>query len=138
MLKLKRFIFSLQFICLLLASASIIYSGCSNVSPETGILHGIVSIGPISPVERPGEVYDIPCEVYEARKIMIYTEEASRLIQQVDIDCDGRYKTDLKPGIYTVDINRIGIDSSSDVPQKVEIKSGLTTRLDIDIDTGIR
>ncbi|MFC1994361.1 hypothetical protein ACFLVI_03760 [Chloroflexota bacterium] len=134
----KKFIFSILFVCLLLASASILYSGCSNTSPETGILHGIVSIGPIFPVERPGETYTVPCEVYEARKIMIYTEEASRLIQQVDIDCDGRYKTDLKPGIYTVDINRLGIDSSPDVPLKVEIKSGLTVRLDVDIDTGIR
>ena len=44
----------------------------------------------------------------------------------------------LKPGTYTVDINRIGMDSSDDVPQRVEIQLGITTRLDIDIDTGIR
>jgi hypothetical protein len=44
----------------------------------------------------------------------------------------------LKPGIYTVDINRIGMDSSSDVPKQVEIKPDVTVSLDIDIDTGIR
>ena len=35
-----------------------------------------------------------------------------------------------------VDINRIGVDSSSDIPKQIEIQSGITVRLDID--TGIR
>ena len=87
---------------------------------------------------RPGEIVEVPCEVYEARKIMVYDKSGNKLIQQVDIDCDGRYAVKLSPGTYNVDINRIGIDSSSDVPKRVEINSGLTTRLDIDIDTGIR
>ena len=113
-------------------------SGCSSVGSEAGILHGNVSIGPISPVERPGETPTIPCEVYEARKIMVYDKKGNKLIQQIDIDCDSRYRTELKPGIYTIDINRIGIDHSSDVPQSVEIKPNITVRLDIDIDTGIR
>jgi hypothetical protein len=45
---------------------------------------------------------------------------------------------ELDPGVYRVDINRIGVDSSSDVPEQVEIVAGLTFKLDIDIDTGIR
>ena len=97
--------------------------GCSSAELETGILQGKMTIGPISPVERPGVTPAIPCEVYEARKIIVYNEKGNKSIQQVDIDCDGRYRTELKPGIYTIDINRIGIDHSSDVPQKVEIKS---------------
>ena len=125
-------------ILLLFIFAALIISGCSSATSETGILHGNVSIGPISPVEIPGEPSVVPCEVYEARKIMVYEENGKKLIQQVDIDCDGRYITELKPGIYTIDINRIGIDHSSDVPQKVEIKSSITVRLDIGIDTGIR
>jgi hypothetical protein len=36
------------------------------------------------------------------------------------------------------DINRIGVDSSTDVPRDIEIRVGETTRLDIEIDTGIR
>jgi len=110
---------------------------CSTPS-ELGILQGYVSIGPIQPVVRPGQIVEVPCEVYEARKIMVYNKSGNKLIQQVDIDCDGRYSIELSPGTYNVDINRIGIDSSSDVPKRVEINSGLTTKLDIDIDTGIR
>jgi hypothetical protein len=60
------------------------------------------------------------------------------LLKTVDIDCDGRYRVELEPGVYRVDINRIGVDFSSDVPEQVEITAGLTFKLDIDIDTGIR
>jgi hypothetical protein len=105
---------------------------------EPGILQGIVTIGPLQPVETPGGVVEVPCEVYEARKIMVYDKSGEKLIEQVDIDCTGRYVVRLDRGTYTVDINRIGVDSSKDVPARVEIKSGITTRLDIDIDTGIR
>ncbi|MFC1958732.1 META domain-containing protein [Chloroflexota bacterium] len=106
---------------------------------NSGILQGIVRIGPITPVERPGEKPPIPPEVFEARKIMVYDKSGKTLIQQVDIDSDGQwYVAHLKPGTYTVDINHIGMDSSDDVPQQVEIQLGITTRLDIDIDTGIR
>jgi len=103
-----------------------------------GILEGTVDIGPLSPVEQPGEKPPVPCEVYQARKIMVYDKNGRDVVTQVDIDCDGRYRVELKPGIYIVDINRIGIDSSGDVPRQVEIMAGLTFRLDIAIDTGIR
>jgi hypothetical protein len=103
-----------------------------------GIIEGTVTIGPISPVEIEGETSDIPCEVYEARKIMIYNKAGNELVLQVDIDCEGKYRAELKPGIYTVDINNIGIDRSEEVPVKIEIKTGEIVTLDIDIDTGIR
>ena len=112
--------------------------GCSNVTLEPGVLTGKVTIGPIVPVERPGVKYDIPCEVYEARKVMVYDKNHRKLVKQVDIDCNGFYKVELKPDFYVIDINRIGIDHSSEVPTKVEIKPRETNLLDIDIDTGIR
>jgi len=111
---------------------------CSSSSSDTGILHGKVSIGPLVPVEQEGVTYEVPCEVYEARKILIYRQNGKDLVEEVAIDCDGRYRIELMPGFYVVDINRIGIDSSSVVPSEVEILSQITTRLDIDIDTGIR
>lgn len=101
---------------------------------NSGIIQGLVSIGPITPVEKP----PVPPEVYEARKIMVYDKSGKNLIKQIDIDGEGRYVANLKPRIYIIDINHIGIDSSDDVPKQVEIQSGITIRLDIDIDTGIR
>ena len=117
-------------------------TGCSNTA-EKGLLQGNVLIGPISPVEQPGQDTTLLCDVYDARKIMIYDKSGRKLLKQVDIECNAdenytRYRVELEPGTYIVDINRIGIDHSDDVPKQVEIKSGITFKLDIEIDTGIR
>jgi hypothetical protein len=122
--------------------ASFLITSCSCAT-DNSLLQGIITIGPLSPVEHPGQTTTVPCDVYDARKIMIYDQGGKNLLKQVDIKCNtaenyGEYSVELKPGIYTVDINRIGIDSSSDVPQQIEIKPGVTVKLDIDIDTGIR
>ena len=100
-------------------------------------------IGPVTPVEQPGQDTTLRCDFYDARKIMIYDESGNRLLMQVDIECNAdenyaRYRVELEPGIYTVDTNRLGIDYSDDVPRQVQIISGQTFKLDIDIDTGIR
>ena len=116
--------------------------GCSSTA-EKGLLQGNVLIGPIAPVEQPGQNTTLNCDVYGLRKIMIYDKSGEKLIKQVDIECNAdenytRYRVELDPGIYTIDINHIGIDYSDDVPKQVEIESGLTFKLDIEIDTGIR
>jgi len=116
----------------------LLLAGCASGTAETGTLQGNVSIGPLQPVETPGEKPPVPCDVYEARKIMAYDKTGKKLIEQVDIDCTGHYQVELKPAVYTIGINRIGIDYSSEVPRQVVIKSGETITLDIDIDTGIR
>ena len=121
-----------------LATACLFLAACADGAGEPGRLEGKVTIGPIVPVERPGETYEVPCEVYEARKVMVYDHNHDKLVKQVDIDCNGHYSVALQPGEYVVDINRIGIDHSSEVPATVEITSGETVSLDIDIDTGIR
>jgi hypothetical protein len=105
---------------------------------QTGTLRGRVTIGPIWPVERPGDKFPIPPEVYEARKVMVYDKRGSKLIEKVDLGHDGGYAVELDAGTYMIDINRLGIDSSSDVPREVEIRSGEVVEVDIDIDTGIR
>lgn len=127
-----------SFVLLAVIIAGLVFAGCSGEVTETGLLQGYVTIGPIWPVEREGEKREIPCEVYEARKIMVYDKNGRNLVKQVDINCEGRYRVELEPGVYTVDINRIGVDFSSDVPKQVEIMAGVTFRLDIDIDSGIR
>ena len=112
-------------------------------TPREGFLEGEVRIGPICPVEKKGEPCKTPPEVYEARKIIVYDEDGRR-IAIVDIepvssgDGWGRYRVELEPGIYIIDINRLGIDSSNDVPTKINIRSGETIKFNIDIDTGIR
>lgn len=116
----------------------LLVAGCVSETQEPGILEGYVTIGPIWPVERPGEQKPIPPEVYEARKVMVYDKSGKRLVEEVSLTSEGYYSVQLKPGTYRVDINRIGIDSSSDVPKQIVMGSGQTVVLNIDIDTGIR
>jgi hypothetical protein len=77
-------------------------------------------------------------EVYAERKIVIYAEDGQPEVARVDIDDSGHYRVTLPVGVYVVDINHLGIDLAKGLPQQVEIKSQQTTRLDVDIDTGIR
>lgn len=112
--------------------------GCSGGTAGSGILEGNVTIGPICPVEQPGNPCPVPCEMYQARKVLIYDSNGTKLIAEVDINCNGHYSIELKPSIYTVDINRDVFGHVSGVPQKIEISAGQTVELNIDIDTGIR
>jgi hypothetical protein len=113
-------------------------AGCVSETQEPGTLEGNITIGPIWPVEIPGELKPIPPEVYQARKVMVYDKSGKRLVEEVGLSNGGYYSVQLKPGTYTIDINRIGIDSSSDVPKQIVIETGQTVVLNIDIDTGIR
>jgi hypothetical protein len=115
----------------------IILTSCvTEKSAAPGYLEGHVNIGPICPVERPGVPCPVPPEAYAARKIVIL--ENGKAVQKIDIDEKGNYKTPLKPGTYTVDINRAGIDHSAETPAQITVKEAETVTLDISIDTGIR
>ena len=131
----KFILLAIVFIGLVLAGLLI---GCSCGTAGSGILEGNVTIGPICPVEQPGHPCPIPCEMYQARKVLIYNSSGTKLIAEAAIDCNGHYLVELKSGGYTVDINRDGFGHVSGVPEKIELKSGQTVELNIDIDTGIR
>lgn len=112
---------------------------CSQGPKAFGTLEGHVTIGPLVPVVREGEPEPTPApEVYEARKIVVFEENGETEFMRVRIDTNGNYTAKLPVGIYVVDINRIGIDSAANLPKKIEITEQGVTRLDIDIDTGIR
>jgi len=94
---------------------------CTGAVEQPGTLEGTVKIGPIWPVERPGENPPVASEVFEARRIMVYDEHGDKLVKTVDIvqidqSQQGHYNVQLKPGKYLVDINHTGIDSSGEVP----------------------
>ncbi len=108
---------------------------------DTGLLEGVISIGPICPVETdPPDPGCLPTyETYKAYPVSIRTSNGSRKITQIDPALDGSYKLELDPGNYLVILetiqNRIG---SSNLPAEVTIISHDKTIFNIDIDTGIR
>jgi hypothetical protein len=127
--------------CILVGSLFVI--SCQPGGPETVLLQGAVTIGPISPVERPGENPPVPPEVFDARKIVIYDESGENLVREVAITQIGRgatgyYTAQLAPGTYVVDINHLGIDRAANLPQKITVTGDETVTIDVDIDTGIR
>lgn len=130
--------FRLALLLLLLVFFALCAS-CSQGLTEFGVLEGQVTIGPLVPVMVEGEDPPTPVpEVYAARKIVVYKKNGVTEFTRLGIDSTGRYQGELPVGIYVIDINRIGIDSATDLPKEIEIKSNSVTTLDIEIDTGIR
>jgi hypothetical protein len=120
----------------------LLFSGCeSQINQEAGFLEGVISIGPICPVEPvPPEPRCMPtAETYKAYPVSVWTANGRREIIKLNPALDGSYKTELIPGNYLVKVgptsNGIG---GSNLPVEVTITSQNKTILNIDIDTGIR
>ncbi|MGD1120319.1 MAG: hypothetical protein ABR886_12710 [Dehalococcoidales bacterium] len=138
-----RNIFRISLI-LLTVVGGIFFTSCSQKTTQTGLLQGGVTIGPITPVQTPGQVVIVPPEVFSSRKVLVYDASGAKLLQSVTINqigqtANGYYSVELAPGTYTIDVTRTGgVGGSSDVPKKIQIVAGQTVTLDINIDTGIR
>ena len=114
-------------------------TACALGPKEYGVLEGQVSIGPLVPAVQVGEPVPTPApEVYAAREIVVYKQNGKTELTRLEIDNYGHYQAELPVGVYVIDINRLGIDSADNLPMEITIKANSTTRLDIDIDTGIR
>jgi len=116
--------------------------GCDKkIDQETGFLEGIISIGPICPVETdPPDPGCLPtAETYKAYPVSIWTSDGGKKIAQINPALDGSYKTELDPGNYLVILENAknGI-SNSNLPVTVSINPQDKTVLNINIDTGIR
>ena len=117
----------------------LLLASCTPPPRETGVLQGHVTIGPLVPVVREGEPEPTPApEVYANRQMVIYAVDGQTEVTRVQIDAQGNYRVTLPVGTYVVDINHVGIDRGIDLPTTVKIESQEVTRLDVEIDTGIR
>lgn len=126
-------------ICLV---ALLFISGCDKqITRDAGFLEGVISIGPICPVETdPPAPGCLPtAETYKAYPVSVWTSNGKIKIAQLNPVLDGSFSIDLPPGDYLVVLengqNRIG---SSNLPVGISIVSNDKTLLNVDIDTGIR
>jgi len=120
------------------SQSTLIKGGSQFQTSNQGLLKGNVTIGPLDPVETENMISEIPPEIIEKRKIVIYTQDKKSLVSIVSFNKDGYYNMTLDPSIYVVDINYFGVDFSKDVPKNIEINPGETVNLNIHIDTGVR
>ena len=126
-----------------LAGSLLILSCQQPLGPETVLLQGAVTIGPINPVEKPGECPPVSPEVFSSRKLMIYDESGKKLVRevyftQIGNGATGYYTAQLAPGTYTIDIAHTGIDRADGLPQQITVAADETITIDVNIDTGIR
>ena len=127
--------------CLLLTALVITIASCTLFEHKKGTLSGHVTLGPLVPVLREGEVAPTPSpEMYAAWQIVIYTEDMQREVGRGNIDSAGNYQVALPASTYMVTAEPTGGGGGpggSDV-YSVEITNDRVTYLDLDIDTGIR
>jgi hypothetical protein len=116
--------------------------GCEKqLNHETGFLTGIITIGPICPVQSiPPNPDCLPtAETYKAYPVDVYSSDGIKKVARISPALDGTFKTELAPGDYLVVLepnqNRTG---SSNLPVGVSVISSGETVLNINIDTGIR
>lgn len=125
------------FVFLILSLITIfILSGCILKTEEamnSGI-YGIVTIGPINPVEKGGEINYKP---YQAT-IIIKTEDSLAEIERFTSNIDGTFKVYLKPGKYILEPLKSNEPFPFGKPVEVEVKPSQFTKINISLDTGIR
>lgn len=117
-------------------------SGCEDqLLRDFGYLNGMISIGPICPVETdPPQPGCLPtAETYKAYPVSVWTIDGKRKVADIKPALDGSFRTELPSGKYLVilgkDQENVG---GSNLPAEVSIFSQHNTLLDINIDTGIR
>jgi hypothetical protein len=122
--------------------AVLFISGCDKrMTLEPGYLEGVISIGPICPVERvPPDPACLPtAETYKAYPVSVFSSDGRRKILQLNPLLDGSFITELAPGNYLVVLDKAqNYIGGSNLPIEVSISTQDKTLLNINIDTGIR
>jgi len=122
--------------------AVLFISGCDKrMTLEPGYLEGVISIGPICPVERvPPDPACLPtAETYKAYPVSVFSSDGRRKILQLNPLLDGSFITELAPGNYLVVLDKAqNYIGGSNLPVEVSISTQDKTLLNINIDTGLR
>jgi hypothetical protein len=126
----------------ILVLAIALITGCAKLTNgETGLLEGVILIGPLCPVETvpPDPACQPTAETYKAYPLGVYSSDGTKKIASILSNLDGSYITELYPGTYKVVLEKEQQGpGSSNLPADITISSNDVTVLNINIDTGIR
>jgi hypothetical protein len=106
-------------------------AGAAAAGSRTGVW-GYVTRGPVKPVCEEGVRCFVP-----AGNVTLVVLRQGREVTRVKTRADGRYSVTLRPGVYRIRPLRKTFGSSY-LGRLVTVKRGLMSRLDLNIDTGIR
>lgn len=126
----------------LLLICVLVFTGCDKQKEQNGgFLEGIISIGPICPVETvPPEPGCRPtAATYKAYPVGVWTTDLKTRIAIINPSLDGSFSMEMVPGNYLV-VLETGENSiaKSNLPLGVTILPANKTTIKINIDTGIR
>ena len=106
---------------------------CEAGSMETGVIEGVVKLGPIMPVCKSG----VPCYgVYKDAKVVLRTP-AGQVVKRVTANDKGAFWMDAPTGRFEVAVEVEG-PLPSCTPAQVSVPARKTVRVEIDCDSGIR
>ena len=111
---------------------ALLLASCASAPSDSGI-KGMVTIGPTSPVEQPGETNVAP---YSARILIKNT--TGRRIAEVESGEDGRFSVNLAPGRYVLEPQSGAAGLPVAEPQDVTVKAHRFTEVSVAYDSGIR
>jgi len=115
--------------------AFLMAAGCATQN-QHGALEGTVTIGPLCPVEPCHLTPEQTAAAYTSRNLTVYATDRKTVVRQMPLPGDGRYAVELDAGTYYVTVKPAGIGELE--PTQVNITANGTTKLDIQVDTGIR
>jgi hypothetical protein len=104
----------------------------NGATAERGILRGVVTRGPITPVCRAG----VPCDGPAAHVVLRFLRHGTA-VARVETSSTGSYRLRLRAGVYQVRTKAAGIGGGIQ-PQTVRVVAGAVRKVDFSIDTGIR
>jgi len=116
---------------------------CSELNKlGEGTLKGKISIGPLCPVETiPPQPQCLPTEdTYKAWQTSVWNLSKTKLMLDIKPELSGNYSIKMPVGEYLIDFKEINITriGGNNLPLKIKITTSDTTKVDINIDTGIR
>lgn len=115
-------------------SGNIVSDGKNNEMGNSGI-KGFVKMGPICPVQKPG---DKNCEDTPVKTDITIKDKKENEIKSFKTSDDGSFSVSLSPGNYVIyanpDVNVLGTLK----PEYVTVEEGKLSEVTIRIDTGIR
>jgi len=111
--------------------ATLVIAACTPTPSDSGI-SGLVTIGPVSPVQQQGESGVAP---YTAR--IIVRRAGGGTVAEVSSGADGRFSVDLVPGRYVLEPQSTGALPFAG-PQEVTVEPHRFTEVTVHYDSGIR
>ena len=107
-------------------------------APVTGVVQGVLQLGPVSPVQIDSTYSPPPPEVCVAQSVIVQPPDQQIDVERTTLQPDCSYQLSLEPGTYIVQLETSGVSGNNRLSQTVQVESNQTVEVDFAVDTGLR